>query len=370
MRFLLVSPGRGAETPARLLPRAGGAAVTTQGDHDLRYLGHELAQVGEVELLPDPAIAAAVVRDARVHSVLGLDVLVADVDVELATASGTADWEAALTGVATQIAAASGRPGLAQLRWVARYGLGDAAEWHTPGWLGGDAKRIPLRADGGPAVHVGWANGQIDGWDELAAGERWDTVAGLVDAQALWCQLEDVNRIARDELEELYLEPASTSLAGKSRRLVIVNASAQMHNLCAGELVSGVQGRRRDVALGTLDVWRFEQLRDQVNRDIEAAMSHTEALQRIRSVRYQRAVEGVLLALTLVSAIGLVLSFISVAFLNDTSRRADDGPVDLPLLELFRTDADLVLIISGLVLLAVAIGLLALQWRRDRGVRR
>jgi hypothetical protein len=143
-----------------------------------------------------------------------------------------------------------------------------------------------------------------------------------------------------------------------------------MHNLCAGELVSGAQGRRRDVALGTLDVWRFEHLRDQVNRDIEAAMSHTEALQRIRSVRYQRAVEGVLLALTLVSAIGLVLSFISVAFLNDTSRRADDGPVDLPLLEVFRTDADLVLIISGLVLLAVAIGLLALQWRRDRGVRR
>jgi hypothetical protein len=370
VRFLLVGPGRGVPSPQRLRPGSAGGALASQLDHDLRYLVHELHPVGDVELAPADDGAGARILDARVHSVLGYDVLVADVDVEFPAGAAAAEWETALSGIAAQVAAASGRSSLHELRWVGRYRLADDGDSRMPGWIGSDAASVTLHTDGDAVLVAGWANGRIEGWDRLALGEQWDTIAALVDAQVLWCQLDDVQRSARVELEELYLDPSSASLSGTSRALVAVNASAQFHNLCAGELVSGMQGRRRDVALGVLEIWRFEHLRERVNRDIESAIAHTEAMQRIRSGRYQRAVEGVLLALTLVSAIGLVLDFIAVAYINNSLRQPDAGPVDVPLLELFRTDADLILIIAAVLLLAVAIALLVLQWRRDRGARR
>ncbi|MET0735906.1 MAG: hypothetical protein ABWY55_09735 [Microbacterium sp.] len=372
MRFLLIAPGSavaGLEA-IRNGDESRAKALESQFDHRTRFLTHTYRAV-----TPPPAESfgrlSVSVHDVRVHVALGHSVLVADLDVDLDPSAPAVELESALTGVAARLAAETRDPGLDGIRWVGRYRILDDEAAVVPGWAGAEAQRIALRDNGSASLVAGWANGTIDGWRALDPGERWDVVHGLVDAQVLWCQIEDIHEASRDELRELYLLPGRTRLAPKVAALTDVNAWMQVHNLCVGEVVIGIQGRRRDVALGTLEVWRYDALREKTGADIDAALEHTAALQRLRSQRYQRAVEVVLLALTLVSTFGLVLSFISVAFINVTTSLPDEGSVDVPLLSWFREwDADAVLLASALGIVVVVLALLLARRRSAPGVGR
>jgi len=373
MQFLLVAPSSGTpDVPNLMRNRGGSGSSHTQLDHNMRLLVHDAVELDDrLEVSVGDVTCRAL--DARVHSALGQEVLV--VKAELLHADGTARArdriEEALSTLAVRIAQRSGRPALAEVRWVGRHHLAESPDDEIPGWLSTTTLTTPLGAGpDGPAVVVGWANGRIVGWDALTAGERWDLVSAYVDAQVLWCQLEDASLATFEGMRQIFVDPDGASLAEMATLLSELDVRNQIHNLCFGEFLRQTQGSRRDIVLNLLGVWRYEELQERTAASIAAGRTHVDGLQQARNSRYQRAVESVLLALTLVSALGLILAFIDLAFLGQPDPLGDRPGGTLPLLEWVRSvDPDDLLLISVLGILAVCGALLATRWPQRKRPR-
>ncbi|MDJ1113604.1 hypothetical protein [Microbacterium dauci] len=242
----------------------------------------------------------------------------------------------------------------APLRWVARLQL---SMDHSESDVWPAADRLQVSIGDGASLAIGWGGGRLDGWDALAPSIHIEILAGLAEAQALWCELADLMETARGDFDDLY---TSTSAAGAHKRLeslVRVSAEFQRHTLSWGQVSNGTRIRPRAVARATLAAWDYPATRAQAESDISAAMAHAQVVDQLAVSRYQKAVEGVLLALTFVSALGLVIGLVDLSF--TVVGQGSAGSQGRGLLEVIRfSDIDGVLIGSGVVLAVSLVSLL------------
>ncbi len=243
------------------------------------------------------------------------------------------------------------------LRWVARVQLLDDAN-DLPVWSVEESNTVDLERGG--ELNIGWGNGFIVGWDSLESTIHRDVLEGLIHAQGIWCEIADLSRSVHDTVLVAYAQRRGVSAHTSMRALVQLNSELQLHTLAWSDLSRETAIRRRSVFNTTLASWDYGAVRDRVGADIAGATEHLQLIERLADSRYQRVVEIVLLALTVVSALGLVIGLIELSHtIVDAPGYSHRGS---SLLELLRAaDADYLVITSGLVLLALLVFLISFR---------
>lgn len=321
---------------------------------DSRAFGWTTLPPRATRVRADPAVTVEFREQARVN---GYDMLFLVVDTD-GTERSVDELEERLSAVAHDGGRTSDVESI-RLRWVARIHLSADVE-DAEIWPSAHHETVEL-GDGG-VLTIGWGSGRIDGWDGLDPTTQLDVLQGLAEAQALWCELEDLIASSSGDLISLYKNGSRVDADRILARLADTNAALQLHTLAWSEISRGVRVRPRAVARATLDAWDYPGLRAQVDADIEAAMSHAHVLERLAGARYQRAVELVLLALTVVSALGLVLGLIDLAY----TVVASGGQTDSLLGAVRAADANVLVLVSGLALLLVLVMLVSSRRRPAR----
>lgn len=214
----------------------------------------------------------------------------------------------------------------AAVRWVSRTLLLAGEEAEPVDWLLGQTKQLqlPLNGHGGgtaepahlrSAIKVGWANNSVSNFAHYGAADKTTLVSGLVDAQVIWTEAEQLSGDSRDELSAHakrlgFLEGKSGT--GKKPGNLLMSLS--LHNVSYDELLMSIQGYRREIAQSSLEMWRYPELMKRISRQItEVTRLESERLSEQRT-KYENLVGNVLLVVGLISAAQLILAIIQTAF--------------------------------------------------------
>lgn len=226
--------------------------------------------------------------------------------------------EADLTELATRVAVDVLGCTRESVAWVGRYALSEP----PAGWLGAETVRRPLNGSSETAVIGGWGNGAVTGWSLLDDGARGEVVRGLVDAQYLWHQVDELSRRSLDIVRGFRTPHARVRARDLRRVQRAVEAewtALAQHHAAADDLFLNVQGVRRTTALAILEAWQYEDVMARVGRRIADAHDVVSRKRERFERRYQSTVEAVLFVLGLLTFVEIVLAAISTAY---------SGPVD------------------------------------------
>lgn len=222
-------------------------------------------------------------------------------------------------------------------------------------------------------LSVGWGNNEL----RLAFRGRRKTdafleeasvrslVEGLIDAQFSWFELDQISfrtsMLRLETLSEGGAHISRTKLNRVTREIAQVQDGLALHRLSLDELRFRTQGLRQSVSLFSLRCWGYEESERRVKERVDDLSVTINNWRSNLENRFQGAVELILLIFTLITSIGLALSFISTAFVGGESGPADEsGP---GVLAWFReSDSDLVLGIFGGVILLTLVVLLPLRY--------
>lgn len=254
------------------------------------------------------------------------------------------------------------------MRWVNRTLLAASDHDLPRGWLAPDTTELLI--DCGPTAdctkgsRLGWGNNVIVGFDALDAVDQREIRRGLVDAQVVWTDLEGISTasaaLARHQASGDVTSRKHLDRATRVSEELMATISG--HNLLFDDLTMNLQGCRRTVAESLLDIWGYERLRSRIHervRDIE--MIAVRQRQRV-DLAYQRAVEGVLLFLGIVSGAQLMLGLVSLAFTGKVD--VEPGGDSPGLMHLLRAvDTDLWVTIMFAVVLVVCVYLWVIKRR-------
>lgn len=357
MKFFLIAPllGAGGADPAH--PAQPGGRTPAGGRRRVSATGHDGARenslrsrldhhAGELDqhwreidpvLLPDTAQQAAV-DSAWIVQARGERFLTAL--VQLGPAHGrpgphapgaghgapvrTEQTEEFLSGVVQEIADATAASGTTAL-WVSRTLLLTGDETARPDWQDGEHTDIALsshHAGGTPAqatASLGWGNNTIARWEQVDATTRHQIALGLVDAQAIWRELDGI------ALRSAAVVRHSLSLAGSAKRSVhqgLIDELADIatttagHNLAFDDLLLNVQGMRRSIARASLETWGYADLSARVARRLDETGAILEKRKLALDRRYQRLVSALGIGLSLAVFVDLILAFISTAYIG------------------------------------------------------
>ncbi len=376
LRYFLVAPLD--ETPLAGVAAAASPVETSDGTRRrlrrdgtvmrsrIDYRENELAQTwtplpvagGSIGHDPDAVIESAWLAHERGRHVLGIFAMVPD------GPAGVVALEARLTDLATDFAGGHPLTSAAQLLWVNRTALLAAGETAPTGWIDGLRERVDIE---GRAMELGWGNSAIPDWGGPLVGDpddaegpdalRWQAIRGLVDAQAMWAELEGLSAGSAHVIRELFDD---TSAAGRSRRFrqllgdsERLAAGIAKHHLGYDDLLLSLQGPRRAIAQGSLHAWGYHGLLDRIARRMSDLQKVIESRKTAHERRYQRLVEGILSGLSLLTLLDLVLKIVGTALIGTDAVPGSGSPLGV-FAALRAVDAD-ALLLSGLTFALVAV---------------
>ena len=377
MRFFLVAPL--ARTPADVTPDRAATSDLSDGStlrvrrdgtvmrSRIDYRENELAQhwvplsrpSTQLGRLGDATIESAWIIDERGRHVLGLFVA-----IDYPT-GGSVVLEAELTDLATDFAAANERIRETGMLWVNRTALLAPGEVAPSGWVDGARENVDV--DGRP-VELGWGNNSIGDWAAALVGApddahgpdatRWQTIRGLIDAQAMWCELEELSAGSAQVITDLFTESPNTRGRSKRFRRLLAHserlaAGIAKHHLGYDDLLLSLQGPRRAIAQGSLHAWGYQGLLERIARRMSDLQKVIESRKTAHERRYQRLVEGILSGLSLLTLLDLVLTIVGTALIGTDDVPGSGSPLGV-FAALRAVDAD-ALLLSGLTFALVAV---------------
>lgn len=235
---------------------------------------------------------------------------------------GTSDLESSLSDVARRAASMLFGPDTS-VPWVGRLVLGPANP--TPDWILGSSREAPLGAprrgsrSRRPRLIASWGNGRIGDWTRLTDEDQTATVMGLVDAQFIWRQMDQVSASCSEGLKQLTERGAHNRipraiLRRNQVRVEEITDVLARHHLASDDIVLNIQGVRSIVASTLLDAWGYEDAEKRVTRQL-AEMSAAVEIQAQRVTRRsQGVIEYVLAVLGAFTLIDLCISLVGLAF--------------------------------------------------------
>ncbi len=253
--------------------------------------------------------------------------------------------------------------------WVNRTALLDDDGTLPPEWMDGEPTEV--RA-GTTALALGWGNNTATGWptgpmgDPNVPGDRhvlaWQVIRGLVDAQVLWCELEELSEVSAVVVTDLSASGTPRERSRIFRELVrrneALNVDLARHHLAYDDLLLGLQGPRRATAEGSLRAWGYTGVQQRIVRRLTEIRHNVDDLRTERERRYQRIVEGVLTVLSILTLVDLLLSILTVAITGTGTVPGAGSPLGI-FDALRHLDGDVYLMFglfaSAMVLLALAI---------------
>lgn len=232
-----------------------------------------------------------------------------------------AELEADLTSCAR--AEFAGHSETGQVPWVGRFALLEGRKTSPENWLAEQIEEVEfeqstrwsLRDES--RVRLGWGNGEISNWDLLAPQVRQDIVRGLVDAQAVWAEIDELSRRSHRLIEKFVVKDmkvTSRELRTEQGEAESLSVRLANHHLAYDDVVLNVQGARRDVAVGALRSWGYEEATQRISRRIEDLHRVMNTRVERFSRRYQVAVESILFLLGVLAVVDLGLATIGTAY--------------------------------------------------------
>lgn len=373
MEFLLIAPLDRAipDESENAGTRLSGSILRSRGSFEARELKQRQRPI-EVSLPPDSAMSESVeVIQCHLVSIGSKSLLV--LTVKLSESSAPTDVEAIeilLSDTVSELTANSSAFQGATPLWVSRTIVLRDDEEVPKGWLGA-SKSIELGNAGnavnaGQRVSVGWGNNAIEGWTEGPFPVQSPLVDGLVDAQYLWADIDELASNSSDVVHDVLDsdQSARSQFLADLRIMERLTSNLANHNLAYDDLLLHIQGHRRSVATSALKVWGYRDIHSRISRRLDETTRLIEQRKARQDRRYQGVVESILFGLALVALIGLVFDAIVAAHEEHAGGiHRDASPIGI-LQWVIETDPDWLLIGVGLLIVAAVGILVAVRARR------
>lgn len=391
MRYLLIAPVAAArpEATSRSRRRRGPATMPdaptdpllrSRLDFQQNELDHVASQIdlpaGQIDLDSEGCCSASVTGAARVtvrrQSMVALEVRHRCTDEELARCS--IHTEEFLTSVPGALACVLSELDGQVFAWVSRTSLPEREDQMLDNWLDEDAVERQLFSStagrAGPQAPIkawfGWGNNAITGWGSTEGPIKEQLVRGLIDAQAIWIEIEEISARSSqivhnliDDGSRLDRREYDAHLAD-IRRLTLEIAS---HRLAHDDLLLSMQGPRRAAALSQLESWSYADVAAKVGSRLSETTTIIEQSKSALDRTYQKVIEIALFALSLVTFVDLVLAAISTSYSG-----VDDPPGETSRLGILRwirgVDPDWLLVAAAGTILAIVSSVLISRLRR------
>lgn len=279
-------------------------------------------------------------------------------------AAGTV--ECALT-TAVERLVAERFPGIS-VKWVNRTLITKTTD-ELDDWLlrDADSQRIEIGSRSvSQVLTLAWGSNLLEAVNGLDASAERQLIAGLIDAQFIWVQLDSI-AVSSELMIKAYSGGHQEMLRGARSFEKVRHLSEQMalHHLFYDKVLLNLQGVRGNVARAALKSWRYPDLSERILHRVRE-VDHLVQQEGENSRRqYQELVENVLLALGVISLVQLVISFAQTAYINGVIKGTGDG-ADFSVLRFLRNaDLDRVLMTSVVLALSLFVWIV---WHK-RGVR-
>lgn len=259
--------------------------------------------------LEAPTTGHLTVISAALVSIPPAEVAVFDITLP-ALNSTVADVEESLTRHAEELLRMYGGGHAWTPKWVSRTFVGQDP---PDNWIPSDDSSAQSLDRYGMHIRLSWGNNLIWGETDTTAPEWREVVRGLVDAQVLWTQLDDIVRNSGREIRRLTTGEGPTHTVSLQ---VVDDVERQLiaHELSFDEFETQVQGIRHEVARRQLQAWNVAKMRSRAQRRAQdlGVVARQEVARR--SSRYQSKVEMILFILGLTALIQTALAVIQTAF--------------------------------------------------------
>lgn len=190
----------------------------------------------------------------------------------------------------------------------------DNAVWLSP-------RPVPVSPTGvsgdRPQMKVSWGNNLVlaSAFDDPDA--RQMLRVGMIDAQAVWLDLEAIGTDAETLVHKQLTDPGGVPLgAGRTESLLM---SVARHNLLYDEVLIHSSSARSAVAKALLVSWGYENLRDRIDQRVRDSDAIDQRRRMRRAARHESRVSKVLLMLSLLSGAQLVLAVVGLAYSGGTA---------------------------------------------------
>lgn len=370
MEFLLIAPLDRAisDENESVGTRRSGAILRSRGSFETRELAQRRRSI-RLKFPPESEISKLVdVVEGQLVS-LGSRTLVV-LTVTLLDSASSTDLEAIetlLSDAVSELAAAQADIKGAALLWVSRTLIVREGDTIPAGWLGASRRvDLGLGENGNPNVSVGWGNNAIEGWTGDHFPLESPVVDGLLDAQYLWADIDELASSSSDVVHDVLDsdQSARSQFLADLRIMERLTSNLANHNLAYDDLLLHIQGHRRSVATAALEVWGYRDIHSRISRRLDETTRLIEQRKARQDRRYQGVVESILFGLALVALIGLVFDAIVAAHEEHAGGiHRDASPIGI-LQWVIGTDPDWLLIGVGILIAAAVSVLLTFRSRR------
>ncbi len=225
-------------------------------------------------------------------------------------------------------------PDGATIPWVARYALPEDDESLPFAWLSDDALDVTIRDEcgsNGPVEYVatlGWGNGVFRGWRAFSQEVRHACVRGLIDAQRIWSDADEIISEAGDLMNEITRPEGhvdAQTLRKLSRNSATLTVERSQHELLFDELLRRIQGERRAVATTILAAWDYPRLDARLTERISDCAQLLAQVAQGLSSRRMKTTERILFVLSALTLIDFSLSMIATAFSGNVTTFPGSG---------------------------------------------
>jgi hypothetical protein len=368
MKLFLVAPLDGFVATghdARDVADASRLALTMRSRVD--YHTAELRQSWTAIDVPTASAAPLLIERAWLVSIRQRSFLAVTVESSGKLSGSLSETEEALSDLVLDFATA--HPTVtANPLWVSRTLLLPASGKIPAGWIDGDATTVTLDRSDSDSVELrlGWGNNAIVGWNEDVRPEESHLLLGILDAQYLWVDIEDLSARSSTSIHEI-VETAGRKSGSLRRKLLLMeelSTALALHHLAHDELVMRVQGAQRATAVALLKAWNYTDITARITRRIEDTTRVLEQKTSRRERGYQSLVEAILFGLALAAFLELVIVAISTAFeVHASGVEFENSPIGIfPWLQ--TTDPDYVMGATIIVILVIALLVGVVRLRR------
>lgn len=267
--------------------------------------------------------------------------------------------EETLSKVGVEIAELAHEIGDESPMWIGRYLRLTQGETIPEGWLIGTPRVVCIDYEEHSfKVHLAWGNSALF-VEKKERTQDWDAlVQGLIDAQAIWIELDCLATISHRNLIHLYsgyggMSPRQRSLfydqLGEYQGLLA------LHQLSYDELKLSVQGIRREVAVSLLAAWGYCGVLERVDRRIQDAKAVALSLQAKSERAYRKLIEWILFFLAILGLVEFSLSLISTAY-SGPSQHVPGHNSPMRIMQYIR-DINADILVGVAIILAILVGI-------------
>lgn len=278
---------------------------------DLEQASERVADIWQGGAAGTPALE---LRDIRLVRMDEQSILTASALVDRAAASADI-LEGMFTTVVEQLVEEKW-PG-ARVHWVNRTlvtaDAQDADDWM---FCDTDSQRVDIGSKSVPRVlTLGWGNNVLETPGAIDEALESQLLAGLVDAQFIWVQLDDI-AVSSGNFIKAYSGGHREVLQGRQSAEMAGALSRQMarHHLFYDKVLLHLQGVRGSIARGALHAWRYPDTSRRILHRVREIDHLVQQESENGRRRYQELVENVLLALGVISLVQLVIALVQIAY--------------------------------------------------------